>query len=341
MIQEHDTGISRRSFLKVAALTGVGLAGSTATAFAKDRSAPALADMSGRYRVDPAWPKRPADAKWGEMPGVAVDAKDQVWIFTRARPPVQVYRRDGQLVRSWGQGVIKTAHYIRIGPKGNVWVADTGKHVVMQLTSEGKLLKTLGTPGKPGCDARHLNQPTDMAVTPAGEVFVSDGYGNDRVVHFDANGKFVKAWGKRGDAPGQFDLPHAIVVDSKGKLYVADRNNGRVQVFDRSGKFLGQWKDMVPWGLWISKTDEMWACGSSPMPKKGRWRGLPPKDQILMKYDTSGKVSEALSVAMMAAGKWKPGQVSWLHAVALDSKGNIYLGGIKDRRAQKYIKRAR
>jgi len=297
-------------------------------------------DLSTRYKVDPAWPKRPAGAKWGDMPGVTVDAKDQIWLYTRANPPVQVYGADGKFVRSWGQDVMKTAHYIRVGPKGNVWVADNGKHVVMQFTPEGKLLKTLGTPGKPGGDAQHLNQPTDMAVTPAGDVFISDGYGNKRVVHFDADGKFVKAWGKMGEAPGQFNLPHNIVVDSKGKLYVADRNNGRVQIFDQAGKFLGQWKDMVPWGFWITKKDEIWTCGSSQMPKKGDWRGLPPKDQVLIKYDTSGKVLESWSVPMAGEGKWQAGQVNWLHAVALDSKGNIYLGDIKGRRAQKYTRQA-
>jgi len=343
MRPKRNTSISRRSFLKTAALSGTALALPGVSVFAKEKPAgPKLIGLSTKYKVDPAWPKRPGDAKWGDMPGVAVDAKDQVYLFTRAKPPVQVYQGDGKFVRSWGKNQVLNAHYMRIGPDGNVWGADTGKHVVMQFTPEGKLLRTLGTPGKLGCDRTHLNQPTDMVATKAGDVFISDGYGNSRVAHFDAKGKFVKAWGEFGDAPGQFNLPHGIVMDSKGKLYVADRNNGRVQVFDQKGKFLGQWTGvMVPWGLWINDKDEIWACGSSHMPKKGKWRGLPPKDQILVKFDTSGKVLEAWSVPMVVEGKKpQPGQVNWLHAMALDSKGNIYLGDIKGRRAQKYVRQA-
>ncbi len=343
MTPERNTSISRRSFLKAAALTGAAVAVTPVSVFAKEQPPqPKLVDLSTRYKVDPAWPRRPDDAKWGDMPGIAVDAKDQVYLFTRGDPPVQVYQTGGKFVRSWGKEEVVKAHGIRFGPDGNVWLADNGKHVVMQFTPEGKLLRTFGTPGKLGCDRTHFNQPTDMVATKTGDVFISDGYGNSRVVHFDARGRFVKAWGKFGNAPGQFDLPHGIVVDSKGKLYVADRNNGRVQVFDQEGKFLAQWTGlMVPWGFWINDKDEIWTCGSSPMPKKGKWRGLPPKDQVLMKFDTSGKVLEAWSVPMVVKGaKPQPGQMNWLHAVALDSKGNIYLGDIKGRRAQKYVRQA-
>ena len=343
MPPDRNTSTSRRSFLKAAALSGAAVALPGVSVFAKEQSAkPKLIDLSTRYKVDPAWPGRPRGAKWGDMCGVAVDAKDQVYLFTRADPPVQVYQSDGKFVRSWGKDQVVKAHYIRFGPDGNVWVADIGKHAVMQFTPEGKLLRTLGTPGKLGCDQKRLNQPTDMVVTTAGDVFISDGYGNSRVVHFDAKGKFVKAWGTFGEAPGQFNLPHSIVMDSKGKLYVADRNNGRVQVFDQEGRLLAEWTGvMVPWGLWINDKDEIWACGSSPMPKKGKWRGLPPKDQVLIKFDTSGKVLESWSAPMVVKDKKpQPGQVNWLHAMALDSKGNIYLGDIKGQRAQKYLPQA-
>lgn len=294
-----------------------------------------------RYKVDPSWPKRPAEMKWGSMGGVAVDAKDQVWVFTRAAPPIQVYDAKGKLVRAWGKGAVGSAHYIKFGPQGNVWLADIGQHVVMQFTPQGKLLKTLGTRGKSGCDEKCMNKPTDMAIAPDGQVFVTDGYGNDRIVHFDKNGKFVKAWGKRGKAPGEFDLPHGIAMDSKGTLYVADRNNARVQVFDQSGKFLTQWDTvMIPWGLWITKDDVIWAAGSSimPRPKKGRWRGLPPKDQIVVQFNTSGKVLARLVIPKGADGKERPGEVNWLHAAVPDSKGNLYVGDIRGKKAQKLVK---
>ncbi|MCY3020803.1 MAG: peptidyl-alpha-hydroxyglycine alpha-amidating lyase family protein [Planctomycetota bacterium] len=294
------------------------------------------------YAFDGNWPQRPAEMQWGETPGVTVDGKDQVWIFTRAKPPVQVYDKEGKFVRAWGDDDIKTAHYIRFDREGKVWVADMGKHVVMQFTPEGKLLKTLGTPGAPGCDDKHLNMPTDMVVTPAGDVFVTDGYGNNRVAHFDKNGNFVKDWGKKGGGPGEFVLPHSIVVDSKGILYVADRSNARIQVFEQSGKFLAQWQNlMVPWGLWITSKDEIWACGSSPMqrPPDNSMPFLPPKDQVFMKFDTSGKALALWTVQKGQDGKEQPGELNWLHGVALDSSGNIYASDIKGHKVQKFALR--
>jgi hypothetical protein len=306
---------------------------------AEDQQTP----LSLHYAIVPAWPERPPEAKWGETPGIAVDAKDHVWVFTRAEPPVQVYDAEGKFIRAWGDDIIQYAHYIRLDREGNVWVTDLGKHVVLQFTPEGKLLKTLGTPGEAGCDETHLNLPTDMVVMPAGDVFVTDGYGNNRVVHFDKNGKFVKAWGKRerGTDPGEFDLPHSIVADSKGTLYVADRSNARVQVFDQSGKFLAQWKGvMVPWGLWITEKDEIWACGSSPMPRPLRGMPfVPPGDQIFVKFDTSGKVLVKWTVPKGRDGKEQPGELNWLHGVALDSRGNLYACDIQGKRAQKFVRK--
>src|SRR5262249_15680746 len=141
-------------------------------------------NLAVSYVVDPTWPKRPANMKWGQMPGIAVDAHDQVYIFTRSPNPVQVYDASGKFIRSCGEGTLKTAHHINIDHEGNVWVADIGYHVVQKYTPKGKLLLTLGTKGKPGRDKNHLNMPTDMAITPKGDIFVADGYGNDRIVHF-------------------------------------------------------------------------------------------------------------------------------------------------------------
>lgn len=295
------------------------------------------------YEVDPAWPKRPAEAQWGQTPGVAMDREDNVWIFTRATPPVQVYRPDGTFVRSWGEDFIATAHQIKFDHQGNVWLADVGNHVVLKCSPEGKVLQRLGTTGEPGCDERHFDKPTDMVVGPAGDVFVTDGYGNSRVVHFDAQGNFVKSWGRLGTAPGEFSIPHAIVIDSKGRLYVADRNNVRIQVFDQQGKLLDVWQNLlVPWSFWMTDRDEIWTCGSSPM----TWRpddtvlGCPPKDQLFMKLDTTGRVLQLWTVPKAADGQEKPGELNWLHSLALDSQGNLYAVDIMGKRAQKFVRRA-
>ncbi|MBI4607046.1 MAG: hypothetical protein HY721_34210 [Planctomycetes bacterium] len=294
------------------------------------------------YEVDPTWPSRPQGVAWGDMPGIAVDPKDNVWAFTRASPPVQVYDASGKLVRSWGDDLVGRAHHIRVDRQGNVWIADIGHHTVSQLTPEGKLLRTLGTKGVPGEDATHLSQPTDMAVSPSGDVFVSDGYGNNRVVRFDKEGRLVKAWGKLGTAAGDFSLPHAIAMDSKGRLYVADRNNVRVQVFDQEGQLLAEWRNLiVPWGIWITPQDDVWVCGSSPM----QWRptdsncGVPPKDQVLMRFSTEGKLLQLWAVPKGEDGKERPGELNWVHAMAVDSKGNIYAGDIRGKRAQRFVRK--
>jgi len=293
------------------------------------------------YQVDPTWPQRPEEmAPWGAMPGVAVDANDLIYLYTRAKPPVQVYDANGKFIRAWGDDTIETAHYIKIDGGGNVWVADLGKHVVMQFTPEGKLLKTLGAPGEPGEDETHLNKPTDMVAAPDGDVFVTDGYGNNRIVHFNKEGKFVKTWGKKGTGPGEFDLPHSIVIDSKGRLYVADRSNARVQVFDREGRFLAQWQNLlVPWGLLMTKNDEIWACGSSPMPcpEQGMF-GCPPKDQLFVKLDTSGRLLALWTIPKGEDGKEQPGEVNWLHHIAFDSRGNAYVGDIQGKKAKKFVR---
>lgn len=306
---------------------------------AAPQSRPPAQGLQG-YTVDPAWPKKPADVTWGDVPGVAVDAKDNVWIFTRRAPNLQVYSPAGDLLKTWPDLEHKSAHHLKFDAEGNVWLADVGLHTVRKYSPDGKLLLTLGTPGDKGEDATHLNMPTDMAVTPAGDIFVSDGYGNNRVVHFDKAGKFVKAWGKLGAGPGEFNLPHAICLDSKGRLYVADRTNARIQVFDQAGTFLEQWRNLlVPWGLWITPKDEIWACGSSPTLAHNEqgMTGIPPHDQVFMRFATSGRLLELWSPKLGLEGQEKPGETDWVHAVAMDSKGNLYAGDIKGKKVQKFV----
>src|SRR5262249_7325992 len=155
---------------------------------AQERKYPAV-NLARVYEVDAAWPKRPADMPWKDMPGVAVDAKDNVYVFTRAKPPVQVYSPKGDFLRAWGDE-IASAHHIRIDKEGAVWTTDIERPVVEKYPPDGKRLLQLGTPGKAGRDESHFYMPTDVALTPAGDIFVADGYGNARIVHFDKDGKF-------------------------------------------------------------------------------------------------------------------------------------------------------
>ncbi len=305
-----------------------------------ERKYPAV-DLARDFVVDAKWPQRVEGMQWGHVPGIAVDAKDNVYVFTRAQHPVQVFDKSGKFVRSWGKG-ISMSHHIKIDHDGNVWIADVGNHVVEKYTPEGKLLLTIGTKGEAGRDQTKMYMPTDMAIAKNGDVYVSDGYGNARIVHFDKNGKYVNEWGDLGHGPGQFSTPHAIAMDSSGRIYVADRNNARVQVFDAKGKFIEQWRDLiVPWGFHVTKDDEIWVCGSSPM----QWRkqdtalGCPPKDQIFMKFNTAGKLLQLFTLPKGIDGLERSGEVNWVHAIAFDSVGNMYLGDIFGRRAQKFTLR--
>jgi DNA-binding beta-propeller fold protein YncE len=232
--------------------------------------------------------------------------------------------------------LFETVHHIRIDSSGHIWISDAAQHTVHKFAPEGKLLLTIGVSGEAGNDETHLNRPTDMAISPVGEVFVADGYGNNRVVHFDAKGRFVKSWGRMGTGPGEFSMPHSIAMDSKGQLYVAGRNNNRIQVFDQNGRLLRTFPQvMVPWNILITPKDEVYVCGSSPM----RWGdrpslGVPPKDQMVMKFDTSGRLLELWTFPV---GE-KPGELNWLHGIAIDAAGDLYLSDIMGERIQKFVR---
>jgi sugar lactone lactonase YvrE len=323
---------------QLALLAALALAPCAAAQDDKDPKYPHV-NLATVWEVDAKWPQKPADMLWGHVPGIAVDKDDNVYVFTRTDAPVQVYDPSGKLIRTWGKG-IKSAHHIKIDHEGFVWIADVGNHVVEKYTTDGKLLMTIGQKGTAGRDTKHLNRPCDMAIGPDGNVYIADGYGNARVIVFDKTGKFVREWGELGHAPGQFSIVHAIAMDSKGRLYVADRNNVRVQIFDTGGKFLTEWKNLlVPWGFCVTRNDEIWVCGSSPM----HWRqtdgalGCPPKDQVFMKFSPAGKLLHLFTLPKGLDGLERPGEVNWVHCIALDSRGNMYLGDIIGRRAQKFV----
>ena len=317
---------------------------STATNDIVEESPYPKVNVAPHYQVDPSWPKRSEELPWSDMPGVAIDKSGNIWCYTRTQPAVQVYSPDGDLVTHWETEQNSTAHQIKIDRTGHIWLADVGLHLVRKFTPEGKELMHIGTPGVPGEDETHLNKPTDMAIASNGDVFISDGYGNARIVHCDKNGKFIKSWGTLGNTDGRFSIPHAIAIDSKDNIYVADRNNVRIQVYDTNGKQTASWKNIiVPWGFHITAKDDIWVCGSSPM----KWRfnpkyptaplGCPPKDQVFMRFKSDGKLRQMWFIPKATDGKEKPGELNWVHCLAVDKQGNIYTGDIIGQRMQKFL----
>ena len=298
------------------------------------------ADLAPGYVVDPNWPLLKPTTPWMSMAGAAVDAHGNIWTLNRGTQPVQVFSPEGRLLQIWPNTYVKAGHQIRIDREGNIWIPDYKLHVVRKLDRSGQLLLTIGLANWSGTDDKRLNMPTDVAFAPNGDVFISDGYANNRIVHCDADGKFIKAWGTMGVEPGQFSLPHSIVMDSRGLLYVADRNNNRIQVFDQFGRFIRAWTGMmVPWTIHITPEDELYVIGSSP----SRWQpneimvGIPPKDQIIMRLTRDFDVIGWWMFPFQPdPTKLKPGDLNWVHALAVDRQGNLFLGDVNGNRIQKF-----
>jgi len=212
---------------------------------------------AAEYHVVHGWPELPPGEILGQSTGVDTDSKHNVWVFHRAdRLWTEPFPKEpiagttlwvfdavtGRRIAALGAGRFIMPHGLTIDVADNVWVTDVGLHQVFKLAPDGSRLLVLGEAGVAGDDSKHFDMPTDVAISPNGDVFVSDGYGNARVVKFDSDGKFLRAWGTRGHGPGELDVPHGIAIDAAGRVLVADRANSRVQVFDQSGKFIAQWK---------------------------------------------------------------------------------------------------
>ncbi len=199
--------------------------------------------------------------KFGRVSSVAADSKGEVYVFQRGKKadPVVVFDAKGKYLRSWGKGMFGNPHGMRVDRNGKVWVTDNGDHQVMRFTRDGKLELTLGVKGKAATTNDTFNRPTDIAFSPDGKfVYVSDGYGNSRVMKFTYDGKFVKTWGTPGTKPGQFNTVHSVAVDSQGTVYVSDRENNRIQIFDSEGNFLRQWTHLgATQNIFITPDDEM------------------------------------------------------------------------------------
>ena len=209
------------------------------------------------YAVVEGWEQLPAGYVHRDVAGVAVDGEDRVYLICRGDHPVLVYDQQGNFLRSWGEGDFTArTHGISVGPNGTIFCTDDGNHTVRQFTPEGKLLMTLGvmnTPSDTGYDGKDLmtitrgggpfNRPTNIAVGPKGDLYVSDGYGNCRVHQFSPTGQLKRSWGSPGRGPGQFYLPHGIAVAADGRVFVCDRESDRIQIFSPDGEYLDEWTD--------------------------------------------------------------------------------------------------
>lgn len=297
------------------------------------------------YAVVHGWPRLPEGRILGQATGVDLDSRGNVFVFHRAgrewleQPPsdtiandtIEVFDgRTGRHLRSWGANLFLMPHGLTIDAADNVWVTDVMLHQVFKFSPSGELLLTLGEARIAGADRRHFDMPTDVAVLPDGSFYVSDGYGNARVVKFSAGGEYELEWGRRGAGPGEFDLPHAVDVDDRGRVYVADRSNARVQVFDPRGNFLAQWS-----GPHLGRPYSVAVAGSRAVVVDGG-------DQPQNGPDRSGAVELDLQGRLLGRfGRFGnyDGQFRLAHDVALAPDGSVYVVDAWGQRVQKFVRR--
>ena len=276
------------------------------------------------YHVVLDWAQLPKGWNFGECSGVAIDRNDNVWVFNRGAHPVIEFDKSGRMLQAWSEVPVVSSHGIRVDPDGNIWTVDVAAHRVLKFNPDGHLLMMIGqVGGRPGDNDTKdgFNRPTNLAFAPNGDFFVSDGYVNSRVVRFNKEGIYQMHWGQKGTGDGEFNLVHDVTLDSQGRVYVADRSNQRVQIFDKNGKFLGKWTDVgAPWGLdYVARDNAIYMCD-----------GL--NDRII-KLNLDGQILGVLS----SYGK-VPGKLDYPHSIAVDSTGAIYVAEIKNWRVQKFVK---
>ncbi len=246
----------------------------------------------------------------------------------------------GKLVKSFGAGLFVFPHGIHVDRDGNVWVTDAqgrdGKgHQVFKFSPEGKVLMTLGKAGVAGNGPDTFNAPSSVLVAPNGDIFVGDGHGgntNSRIVKFAKDGKFIKTWGKKGTAPGEFDTPHALAMDSRGRLFVGDRNNNRIQIFDQDGKFIDQWAQFSrPSGVYIDSNDVIYVANSESESVSKNHDGW--KRGIRVGKATDGSVTSFIpDPAAKATGS------SAAEGVTADAMGNIFGAEVGPKRLMRYVR---
>ena len=261
----------------------------------------------------------PEGVTLGPVSGVDADDAGNVYLLQRQAPPVMCFDRNGKFVRSFGDDLVGTGHGLAVDPQGNVWVTDTGHHLVFKFSPEGKLLLALGESDKPGADENHFDKPTHTAFGDNGDIFITDGYGNSRIVHVTADGKFVHAWGKAGAGPSEFKAPHAAIVDGKGRLLVCDRDNERIQIFNQEGQLLATWTGYKPFGIAMDGDGVFFICGNNQVSQ----------------LDADGKVVRSWGKEGVEAGQFKTP-----HLMAADKNGNLYIAEVSGRRLQ-MLKRIR
>ena len=299
---------------------------------------PASNNLPTPFRAVENWAHLPGGVQWGRVINVAPDAKGNIWVFHRSEPPILEFDPSGQFIQAFGIGMFVEPHGFAIDRDGNIWTTDektkNGKgQQAIKFSAEGEVLMKLGKAGVTGAGPDAFNAPSAVVVAANGDIFIGDGHGGDtnaRVVKFSKDGKFIKAWGKKGTGPGEFDQLHSMAMDSQGRVFVADRGNSRIQIFDQDGKFIAQWKQFGrPSGIFISKDDTLYSVDSQSNEKTnpGVKRGIrvgSAKDGVVKSFIPDPSINPAIALA---------------EGVSADAKGDIYAAGVSSMGLHKFVKK--
>ncbi|MEW6671332.1 MAG: peptidyl-alpha-hydroxyglycine alpha-amidating lyase family protein [Thermodesulfobacteriota bacterium] len=295
-----------------------------------------------QYELVEGWAKLPAGESFIDISSISIDRRDRVFIFNRSRHPMMVFDREGNLLTSWGAEYFTHAHGSCIGPDDAIYCTDDRNHTVAKFDDAGKVLMVLGTKNQPSDTGYRdvpdlferissitkggapFNRPTGVALSPAGEIYVADGYGNARVHKFSPDGKLLLSWGEPGAGPGQFRLPHSVFIDKRNRVWVTDRENSRIQIFSDKGKLLNQWTDLIrPQDLVIDDDDTVFI---SELCK--RISIFTINGKLLARWGNERHdVRNPLFISP--------------HAIALDSRGDLYVGEVSMSNAMKVDRGAR
>lgn len=298
-------------------------------------AAPAFCQQPPEIPFEPVanWLKLPEGFNFGEAAGVAINSKGHIFVYTRAaRTGLFEFDQNGKMLREIGKDLygFVFAHVVRIDKDDNIWCVDEGSNMVIEFNPEGHVIMTIGrraepseAPPQPGVTptarANSFNRPTDIQWDSDGNGYITDGYGNSRVAKVDKNGKWITTWGKRGTGPGEFHTPHSLAIDAQNRIYVGDRENNRIQVFDTDGKFLKQFTNVgAPWAVCITPGPKQVLYSSDSRP--GRIYKLDLDGNILGVFGHDGK---------------RPGEFGWIHEMACPAENTIYAAEVLNWRVQK------